>query len=190
MTTAALLPEPSKGLQRLFSVKDLYGMTEKGILREDERVELVCGVLLEMSPKYAAHERYKSYLASALPRLLSADHRIAVECGVRLDEQTYVEPDLIVFNRHVDPGEIEASDIKLLIEVADTSLAYDTGQKSKVFSTFQIEDYWVVDVRSETVIVHRIPHPDGYKTVERYSFDDLLNPLLISDLSFSIESLK
>ena len=63
--------------------------------------------------------------------------------------------------------EADAEDVLLLIEVAESSLAYDRTTKLRLYAEAGIPEYWVVDCKAETVEVHRDPGPDGYRNVRR-----------------------
>ncbi len=175
--------------QRLFTVDEVHLMADAGVINPDERVELIEGLLFTMAPKHARHERFKSDLATELPRRLPETYRIAVEYGLTLDQETYVEPDLIIFPKSARAGEIEPSDILLLIEIADTSLLLDTQRKARTYAAHGIMEHWVVDVRNDTVIVHTSPSLEAYRSLHRRSFNDVLSTDRIPELSFAIADL-
>jgi hypothetical protein len=78
--------------------------------------------------------------------------------------------------------EAHSEDVLLLIEVADSSLAYDRSIKLRLYAEARIAEYWVVDCTSEVVEIHRGPGPDGYREVRRFSGRAVVSPLAFPDL--------
>ena len=93
---------------------------------------------------------------------------------------TAPEPDIVwAVQRDYSRQRPTADDVLLLIEVAATSLKYDTGEKAEIYAEAGIEDYWVVDLDGQVVEVHRNPDParKRYRSRQAYSVEDKLCPL-------------
>ena len=146
-------------------------MVEAEILTEYDRVELVDGVLVELSPQTPAHEDLKEALVDYFAR--GAGCRVRVE-GMFLIEGGYILPDLLVateFARGEHPRTAP-----LAIEVANTSHRRDR-QKIADYARAGVAEYWIVDVVAELVLVHRDPVGETYATITEHR-DGELQPLL------------
>src|SRR3954447_5614159 len=152
--------------RRAFTVDDISRMIEAGIIREDEKFELIEGEVVMMVSKGIAHERIKSALIVAIVRALPDDLTIGVETTLRLTDTTMLEPDIAVFPKvlfrrstvgfaQLDPGEA-----CLMIEVANTSLAYDKVLKAPLYARQSVKEYWVVDTNERVTWVHTGPSGD------------------------------
>jgi Uma2 family endonuclease len=146
--------------RRAFSVDDISRMIEAGIIREDEKFELIEGEIVMMAAKGIAHEQIKSALIVAISRALPDDLTIGVEITLRLTDTIILEPDIAVFPKalfkksvagfaQLDPGEA-----RLVIEVANTSLAYDKVLKAPIYARQRVQEYWVVDANERITWVH------------------------------------
>ena len=80
-------------------------------------------------------------------------------------------------------------DVLLIIEVSDTTLAFDTRDKLLLYAQAGIKDYWVVDVKSKAVRVFRGPTKKGYRSAQAFSLDDEVAPLAVPDAKLAVKSL-
>ena len=159
--------------RRAFTVEDISRMIEAGVIREDEKFELIEGEIVMMAAKGVAHERIKSALIVAVVRALPDHLTVGVEATLRLTDTVMLEPDL--FNKssagfaRLDPGEAS-----LVIEVAASSLAYDKGLKARLYARHGVREFWVVDANARTTWVHTGPSGDGWSSVVVRGPDDAL----------------
>ena len=156
--------------RRRFTRAEYYRMAEVGILGRHDRVELIKGEIIEMSPIDRRHSAFVTNLNQLLVVRLAGRALVSVQGPVALTEDTEPQPDLAVLRRRRVPykeREAWAEDAVLLIEVADSSLAYDRTTKLRLYAEADIPEYWVVDCIPESVEVHRTPGPDGYRDVTR-----------------------
>jgi Uma2 family endonuclease len=166
--------------RRRFTRAEYYRMAEVGILREHDRVELIRGEIVEMSPIGRRHKAFVINLSQLLTVRLAGRALVAAQSGVVLADDTEPEPDIVVLRRRDVPykeREAHADDVLLLIEVADSSLAYDRSTKLQLYAQAGIAEYWVVDCTAEVVEVYRGPGPDGYREVSRLRGVTALGPL-------------
>jgi Uma2 family endonuclease len=170
--------------RRAFTVEDVRRMIEAGVIREDEKFELVEGEIVMMAAKGIAHERIKSALTVAISRALPDHLTIGVEATLHLADMTLLEPDIAVFSKDVfrrpttfarlDPG-----DAHLVIEVAATSLAYDKGLKARLYARHGVKEFWVIDAATCSTWIHTGPSGDGWSSIaERGPQDVLTTPAL------------
>jgi Uma2 family endonuclease len=173
------MSEPKK---RLFTVDDCYRMAEVGILSPDERVELIWGELLEMSPIGPRHGAAVDGANRAFVRLAGDDAIVRVQGTVVLDRFAAPLPDLVLLRPRDDfyvtknPG---GADILLVVEVADSSLDYDTRVKTALYAILGVQEYWVADLQNDQLIVHQDPAGDAYRSVRMIERGEKIAPQLL-----------
>lgn len=158
--------------RRRFTRAEYQRMGEVGILGEDDRVELIRGEIVEMSPIGHRHSAFIGNLTQLLVTRLAGRALVWVQNPIALTDDTEPQPDLSVLRHRTVPykeREAYPEDVLLLIEVADSSLAYDRSTKLRLYAEARIPEYWIVDCSAETVDVHRDPGPAGYQDVRRAS---------------------
>jgi Uma2 family endonuclease len=151
--------------RRPWKVAEIEAMVAAGIISEDERFELIGGEVVPMSPKGARHEMVKIDVNEHLQKIKADDLRIGQETILRLDDQSFVEPDFCMFPRATNPGDMRGYDVLLAIEIADTSLRYDLGRKIGVYAAYGIPEVWVIDANTLVTHVHRRLGAVGYADV-------------------------
>lgn len=175
--------------RRAFTVAELEEMTAAGILLEDERIELIGGEIVPMSPKGNHHEALKAALNVYWVRRLPEDLMLVPETTFRFTEDTYLEPDFVFYGKAEGLASLSAKTARLVVEIADSSLRYDLGRKANLYATFGIVELWVIDaVRLETRI-HTEPTPTGYRGVIDLPPGQLLVPTLVPALAVTLEEL-
>jgi Uma2 family endonuclease len=162
--------------RRRFTVAELERMTAVGILQEDERIELIGGEIVPMSPKGNHHEILKTALTIYWARRLPEDLQFTTETTFRLSPDTYLEPDFTFYPKASGWEGLNATTAKLVVEVADTSLGYDLGRKANLYAAFGIVELWVIDAVRLTTRIHRDPSPSGYQSAVDYAADQRLVP--------------
>ena len=166
--------------RRAFTVEDISRMIEAGVIREDEKFELIEGEIVMMAAKSLMHERIKSALIVAVSRALPDDAAVGVEATLRLTDTIMLEPDIAIFPKELfkrsttfaqlDPGEAH-----LIIEVAASSLAYDKGLKARLYARHRVREFWVIDANARTTWVHTGPSGDGWSSIAERGPQDMLN---------------
>jgi Uma2 family endonuclease len=156
--------------RRRFTREEYHRMGEVGILTRDDRVELIRGEIITMSPQGLRHRAFIDNLNHLLATGLAGRAIVSIQMPIALTDDTEPEPDVQVLRRRPVPykdHEAEASDALLLIEVAQSSLAYDRSTKLRLYAAAGIPEYWVVDCVAESIEVHRAPEAGGYREVTR-----------------------
>ncbi|UHC16365.1 Uma2 family endonuclease [Methylobacterium currus] len=173
---------PGSPLPRRFTAGDLRLMLAAGILREDERVELLDGELVEMAAKGFAQDVVKNALVRRLVPLLPEAAYLGIESTLQLGPGLLLEPDLLLAPmsaRSATPEgfcTIPGPEILLVIEVAASSLAYDRGRKAALYARHGVREYWVIDAQEREAWVHRGPAEGLYRDLAELSRDSVLRP--------------
>jgi Uma2 family endonuclease len=182
--------QAAEGLpRRRWSVAEIEAMVARGIIAEDERFELIGGEAVPMSPKGARHELVKIALNRFFQRAAPEHLEIAQETTLRLDKDTFVEPDFIVFPRRLDLKTLNGGAVLLAVEVADSSLAYDTGRKSRIYAAYGVREAWVINARTLTTRVFRQVTRNGYKSARNKAYGRRLEPEHAPELAVSLADL-
>lgn len=146
-------------------------MAEAGILSENDRVELIEGEIVEMSPIGSAHQAVVDRLTRMLVAFAASDYVARVQGPVRLDERGEQQPDLALLRYREDFYEREhpgPRDTLLLIEVSESSLEYDRSVKLPLYAGAEVPEVWIVDLAGGEVESHSGPRSGGYQTTRRY----------------------
>ena len=159
---AALAVDPDLPRRRL-DVHEYHRMGEAGILTEDDRVELIDGEIIEMAPIGDPHVDLVIVLTERLTAAIGPRAAVSVQNPVRLDDRTEPQPDLAVLRLDRRRGVPLAADALLVIEVAESSLAYDRDTKLPRFALSGIPEAWLVDAGRAALVRHRHPDGDGYR---------------------------
>jgi Uma2 family endonuclease len=177
-------------LRRRFTVAEMEAMVAAGILDEDERIELIGGEVVPMSPKGNHHEALKHVLIHYWAKRVPERFTFTTETTFRLTPDTYVEPDFIFFDAQMKVEDVRPANALFVVEIADTSYAYDIGRKAALYASFGIPELWVIHaVRLETR-VHRTPSLTGYKSMLDLPPHTRLAPAFCEDLGVALSDLK
>jgi Uma2 family endonuclease len=179
MGSAARVTSAAEGLpRRRFMVAEVEAMVAAGVMEEDERVELIGGELVPMSPKGNHHEVVKTALLARWYRASPGDVLLTPETTFRLSEDTYLEPDVVIYPRTSGLRGLTGPGVLLVVEIADSSLRYDTGRKAALYASFGIRQLWVIDAVRLTTRVFTEPAADGYRDARDFGASDRLIPLI------------
>ena len=148
-----------------FTVDDFARLGEAGIFAEDDRVELIDGEIRDMTPIGQPHAWIVNRLNRRLVKRLDDRGYVSVQNPLRLDGHTEPQPDVVVARGGEDDyadRHLEAGDVLLVIEVADSSLRYDRAEKMPRYARSGIPEAWLVDVTGGAVTVYTTPGAGGY----------------------------
>ena len=186
MGSAARVTTAAEGLpRRRFTVAEVEAMVAAGVMEEDERVELIGGELVPMSPNGNRHEVMKAALLRRWYRAVPDDLDLVPETTFRLSEDTYLEPDVVIFPRATGIPGLKAENVLLVVEIADSSLRYDIGRKAALYASFGVRELWVIDAVRLTTRVFREPAADGYRDTRDFGTADRLT-LLAAPEAFAL----
>ncbi|WP_244471987.1 Uma2 family endonuclease [Prosthecomicrobium hirschii] len=175
--------------RRAFTVEEVEAMVAAGIVGEDERFELIGGEMVPMSPKGARHEMVKIELNRWFQVMAPKDVSVAPETTLRLDRLNFIEPDFCVFDRALDLTKLDGSRVRLAVEVAASSLAYDLGRKIGLYAAFGVPEVWVVDAATLVTRIHRRLGAEGYADVRDLGPAERLVPVRAPALAVTLAEL-
>jgi Uma2 family endonuclease len=169
-----------------------YRMAEIGILTQSDRVELIGGEVFDMAPIGSAHAGSTNHLSHLFARA-AADGLVlvSVQSPLRLDAYNEPEPDMMLLKPRADfyrGRHPSAADVILLVEVSETSLAYDRGIKLALYAKFGVPEVWIVDLRGAAIEVYREPAGEAYAVAERLTSGSLA-PVLVPGVAIDVGAL-
>jgi Uma2 family endonuclease len=189
----ALQPLPQAQIMRWrFNVRDYEAMYKSGVLTEDDRVELIAGEVRAMSPIGATHAGSVNLLVSVLSALLGKNYVIAVQNPVRINEYNEPQPDLAVLKAREDfyrTSHPTPADVLLLIEVADTSVAYDRLEKIPRYAAAGIPEVWLMNTLEKYIEQYTEPSPSGYGKMQRLAADTMIKASQVEGLELPISQI-
>jgi Uma2 family endonuclease len=169
-----------------FTVKDYHRMAEFKIFDPKDRVELVDGVVFDMSPIGARHGSCVDRLAHSFFGAVQGRGIVRVQGAVQVGEFSEPQPDVAILRFRADFYENHhpmPPDILLVVEVADTSLRHDVALKAPLYIAGGVPEVWVVDLVTDTVHVTR-----GNQSTELHAGDSV-SPLAVPDLQLEVAAI-
>jgi len=175
--------------RRRFTIEEYYRMGEVGILGPEDRVELIEGEIVEMSP---IGPRHATCVTALTRRLLQAVGDRAVlwpQNPVRLLPDSEPRPDVVLLH----PPEArywehraEPADAMLVVEVAETSYRYDRHVKLPLYARAGVPEVWIVDLAHAAVEVFREPRATGYGSAQRVERGGTIAPAALPDAAIAV----
>lgn len=155
--------------RRRFTVEEFERMGEAGIIAPDERVELIAGEIIQMTPIGPRHMEAVFALEDFLRPVVGPDVRVSVQGAIQLPDSR-PQPDIVLLRRSDwRKGVLPApSACLLVIEVADSTVQGDRGAKRESYARGLIPEYWVVDLPAESVVLHLQPSDGDYRQVTEH----------------------
>jgi Uma2 family endonuclease len=175
--------------RRRWTVEEYHQMAEAGILTEDDRVELIDGEVIQMSPIGPRHAASVATLTQRL--LLALGERVVLFCQdpIYLRGDTEPQPDIALLRPPADRywhHAPRADDVLLVVEVSDTSYSYDQ-RKLRVYARAGIPEVWIVDLGRSVIEVHREPSPRGYLSPAYVERGAIVTPLCFDGVTFAVD---
>lgn len=155
--------------KQLFTVEDYYKMAEAGILKSDDRVELISGEILKISPIRSPHSSTVNFLNEILISLFYKKAIISVQNPLRINKFSESEPDFVIAKWRIDRYRLRhprPNDVYLVIEVSDSTLAKDRSVKLPLYASANIPEYWIVNIPEEQIEIYRKPNGKTYEEQE------------------------
>ncbi len=172
-----------------FTVDEYYRMARAGVFGEDDRMELIEGGLVDMSPIGPEHAGATSFLNHALLERLRDKALVRVQLPLRIDETSEPEPDLVLVRPREDyyrSDHPRPDDVLLLIEVSETSRDYDRRVKLPLYARAGIPEVWLADLVENAVEVHRRPRDGRYEELRTYRSGESLRCEALPELEIPV----
>ena len=178
---------------RIWTRDEAHALVEMGFPNA-EKLELIGGALIDRSGKKHPHNFWQNLIHAWLVQTFRPEYvqwRPSIYVSPEDNLRNEPAPDLIVTAQsiRVYQDNVGPADIRLLIEVADSTVSFDLNQKAKLYARAGIADYWVVDIPAKLVHVHRLPIRGTYTSLIQFGFSDSINPLAAPNAVFCMESL-
>jgi Uma2 family endonuclease len=174
-----LSPDRVRPLRR----REYEQLVEAGAF-EDERIELLRGALVEMSPQSEDHVQSSARIAAMLIRLLGPDVQVRSHSSHAAGEDSMPEPDVVVVS--AEPWGTPPTRTFLVVEVSLSSLRKDRGIKASIYAEAQFPEYWVVDLEGRAVEVHTDPAGGVYRSIVRVGHEGVLRPAAFPEVTIPV----
>lgn len=174
------------------TVADYYRMAETGILARDARVELSEGEIIDMPPIGSLHAGTVDYIAILLRQACGGLAIVRTQNPVFLDLHSEPQLDIALLRPRPDfyrSAHPTPADVFLIVEVADTTLAYDTQIKLPLYARHGTPEVWLVDLPNRRLLVHRSPTLAGFQDVQSPTTLSAVTPLLLPDVTVDLTGL-
>jgi Uma2 family endonuclease len=178
--------------RKLFTVDDYYRMAEVGILKPTERVELIEGEIVEMSPIGVRHAMAVNRANMIFSRGVGDKAVVAIQNAARINIYNEPQPDVVLIRpregfygtEHPRP-----EDVLLLIEVSESSLWFDRSVKLPIYARSGIREVWIADLNSDTITVFRTPKEKTYTETFTRQRQESISPDAFPDFSIGVDEL-
>lgn len=188
MSTAAV----DVRLRHRFTVAEYHRMGETGMLAPDARVELIEGEIIDIPPIGSPHAGTVGLLGKRLERAAGDHGLVFVQNPIFIEMYNEPQPDVMLLRPRPDfyrSSHPTPADVFLIIEVADSSLAYDTQIKLPLYALHGIPEMWLADLPNRRFIVHRNPIRTGYQDVQTLTDLCAVSPLLLPGVTVDLSDL-
>jgi Uma2 family endonuclease len=175
-----------------FTVDEFQRMGDAGIFDEDDRVELIRGQVVEMSPIGAAHAACVKQLLALFAPLVGGLATLSIHDPIVLGTHEQPQPDVALLRHRPDAYRTalpRSADVLLVIEVADTSLQRDRGDKLPLYAEASIPESWLVNLPGDHIELHRQPRDGRYHEVRTASRSETISPLAFPNLALRIDDI-
>ena len=172
-----------------WTAEEFYRAASAGQFVDPDRLELIHGRLIRKM-QGNRHANLTTRLSRRLRRALDPPLFAREEKPIHIDFDGEPIPDfMLTYQEEYAGRHPEPQDVALLVEVADTSVESDTGEKALLYAQAGVADYWVVLAEASAILVHRQPTLEGYQSVTRLSGDNTLSPLVAPDVAWTVSGL-
>ena len=175
-----------------WTVEALYRAINAGVFEHPDRLELIQGRIIENMAQDPLHRAMRVRVARRLRAALMPQLAVIEECPVHIAFDGELTADAAALRgaeADYDERHPEGQDVAVLVEVSNTTAAYDLSGKADQYARSGVPDYWVVLVNEAAIVRHRVPTPDGYAEVARLSGGDAISPLAAPDAVWAVDAL-
>ncbi len=176
---------------RRFNLDEFEKMYERGVIGPEERLELIAGALVVMPPTGPDHRTAVMRINDVFARLRGRAHPIS-QTSVPLSKDDAPEPDFALAKWRDDyyrGVRIFSEGIGAIVEVSHTTLAYDRGEKLRLYARFRIPEYWIANLKTWTIERYRKPNDLGYAEQAIFAPGESLSFEAFGDIEFTVDEL-
>ena len=175
-------------MRRRFTVDEYFALAEAGILRKEERVELIDGEIIIMSPINDPHRQSVNWLDHLLGAALGERAMVQAQATIVLNDGTAPEPDIAIirFRSINDLVTVTPEEIYLLVEVADSSLEFDRDTKLPRYAAAGIPEVWIANLVNRRVEAHSNPVDGVYRNVLIVHAGATISPQAFPDVTLTV----
>ena len=173
-----------------FTVAEYYALTATGLVREEDRLELVDGVLVQMSPINDRHVRAVNRLNTLFHEQTGRDLIISVQNPLRLGTAATPQPDVLLFRPNAEDDDLPTpANVLLVIEVSDSTLAYDRRVKLALYAQAALAEVWIVNLVDNIIEVYTAPQEGQYSGVQTLGLTDTLTPVALPHVHILVDAI-
>jgi Uma2 family endonuclease len=177
---------PAEIKRHRFTVEEYHDMAATGLLTEDDRVELIDGEIVEMSPIGWCHANCVTTLTMLLARFALDLYVVSVQNPVTIGEYGELQPDLTLLEQTTHGRLPGPDDVSLAVEVSDSTLSYDKNIKLPRYAQAGVPEVWIVDLENQRVEVHSEPSPNGYHESKNFGPGETVTSANVENLSVPV----
>ncbi|MCE2501678.1 MAG: Uma2 family endonuclease [Dehalococcoidia bacterium] len=187
MVAAGIVPASERQVVsagRRFTVAEYLALGEAGILAKEERIELLDGEIIQMAPIGNRHLMSVDWISDLLRELIGRRAMVRVQGSIQLDDNSAPQPDIAVIRRRSisDVAPVLPPDVYLVVEVADSSLEFDLGEKLARYAAAGIPEVWVANLRAGELVVNTEPQGAVYSSVRVIPLGGQVSPQAFPDV--------
>ncbi len=174
-----------------FTVKEWHRLGEAGLFDEQDRVELLDGEIIIMSPIGSRHAAVVVNLIDYFGEKNRRRYLIAAGNPIEADNYSEPLPDFVLMPRTQKGARRHplGRDTHLVIEVADTSLAHDRGRKLRKYAKSGVAEYWIVNLKHDTIEIYRSPAGEDYREQSVAKAGEKIAPVAFPDVALAVEDI-
>lgn len=179
-TPMSTMPQPA-----LLTVRDFMLLDQSGAFDRYHKTELINGTIVFVNAQYSRHMVVKVELLFRLRdacNLAGGDLSAWSEGAVDMSPDGLPEPDLFITNQRPTTGPVRLETVMLIAEVADTTLAFDLGEKAMLYARHGVPEYWVVDVEARRLHQMWAPGAEGYGERREVALGERVEAVTIGEL--------
>ncbi|MDP2825508.1 MAG: Uma2 family endonuclease [Sulfuritalea sp.] len=170
-----------------WSVDEYHQMAQAGLLDETDHVELIEGELIDMAPIGSKHAFRVDSVARALQLAAGKAFLVRVQNPILLGEHSEPQPDIaVVKDKNYAEAHPCVEDVLLIVEVSDTTLAYDRDVKLSLYARHGIPEVWLLDVNAGELTVYREPAEGQYRLIRKPTAVESVSPVLVPGVAISL----
>lgn len=177
-------------LKRKFTVEEYNLMAEAGVFKEGDRLELIAGEIIEMSPVSPRHAACVRRLNALFKRKLVERVLVDSQNPIVLNNTSEPQPDVVLLKLRGDFYETahpRPTDCFLLVEVGDSTIDYDREVKIPLYAASGIIEVWLIDLNGEAIEVYRQPGVNGYQYRSRFVRGQTLRVGAFANVSLTVD---